>query len=165
MIKEFFTGVPDTTSDDVEDSASLAEESDIHDIDTLLCSAREEIGLSTTFCANESCLKRRDWFRQKLKYRLLWLIRDAQSLVGVLVLEQDPFERIVGIAYVVVAERMRGRREIGPKLVRKAQALAYAHLKAEARNANSRRLLESCGFRWEEERSTSGHPIFNWSRT
>lgn len=143
----------------------LAKESDIQDIDTLLCSAQEAIGLSQTFCANETRPKRLEWFQEKLADNLLWVIRDDSGLTGLLILEQDPLARVVGIAYIVVAERMRGQREIGPRLVHKAQTLTNGgFLKAEARNANSRRLLEKCGFRLERHCS-SGHPILIWSQS
>jgi RimJ/RimL family protein N-acetyltransferase len=144
----------------------LAKECDIQDIDTLLCSAQEAIGLKQTFCSSENRPKRLEWLEAKLKYDLLWVIRDGSGLVGVLILEQDPLARVDGIAYIVVAERMRRQRKIGPRLVQKAQTLANGgFLKAEARNDNSRRLLEKCGFQWEQECSSSGHPILILSQS
>jgi hypothetical protein len=92
----------------------LAKESDIRDIDSLLCSAQEPIGLTQTFCSNETRPKRLEWLREKLTHNLLWVIRDRSGLAGAMILEQDLCEQVVGIAYIVVAERMRGRKEIGP---------------------------------------------------
>lgn len=143
----------------------LAEEHDIEDVDALLCSAQEPIGLSGKFCASENRSKRVEWFQEKITYNLLWVIRDGAGLAGVLILEQDEMERIVGIAYIVVVERLRGKRTIGPRLVQKAQTLASGSLKAEARNDNSQQLLERCGFQVQQERSCTGHPILIWSRS
>lgn len=144
----------------------LAKESDIQDIDTLLCSAQAPIGLSQTFCASEARPKRLEWFQAILAHDLLWIIRDDVGLAGVLILEQDLLARVVGIAYIVVAERMRGQREIGPRLVQKAQTLSNTgFLRAEARNCHSRRLLEKCGFQAGQECSSSGHPILIWSQS
>jgi N-acetylglutamate synthase-like GNAT family acetyltransferase len=141
-----------------------AKESDIQDIDTLLCSAQEPIGLSQIFCSSEKRPKRLEWIQEKLTHKLLWIIRDGDGLGGVLILEQDLKERIVGIAYIVVAERMRGQKNIGPKLVEKAQTLAnIGPLRAEARNDYSRRLLVRCGFQATQDASSSGHPILVWS--
>jgi hypothetical protein len=129
----------------------LAKERDIQDIDTLLCSAQKPIGLSQNFCASENRPKRLGWFREKLAHNLLWVIRDRDGLAGVLILEQDLCAQVVGIAYIAVAERMRGQKKIGPMLVQKAQTLASTgFLRAEARNDYCRRLLESCGFQGEQ---------------
>ena len=114
-------------------------------------------------CAIENCPKRLDRLREKLTQELLWVVRDGDGLAGIMILEQDLFGRIEEIAYIVVAERMRGHVKFGPALVQKAKTLASS-LRAEARNDDSRRLLENCGFRQQEERSRSGHPILNWSK-
>ncbi len=142
----------------------LAEERDIQDADVLLCSGKEPIGLSPSFCAIEKEPERLKWFRKTVARRLLWVIRDADVLAGMLVLRHDLDARVVGIDYIVVAENMRGQGKIGPRLVRQAQTLADAELRAEARNPTSRRLLEKCGFQLAEELSSSGHPILTWSR-
>ena len=140
----------------------LSTEHDFQDIDTLLCSAQEL--LSQSFCASEKRSKRLEWLQEKLAHNLLWVVRDDDGLAGVLILEQDFFERIMGIAYIVVTERMRGKKKIGPRLVQKAQTLANTgFLRAEARNDYSRRLLEKCGFQAGHECSSSGHPILIWS--
>src|SRR5208282_1163117 len=94
----------------------LATEHDMIEIDALLCSAQEPIGLSQNFCASDNRMKRRYWLNEKRGYNLLWVIRDGDGLAGVLILEQDLLERVIGIAYIVVAERLRGRKEIGPTL-------------------------------------------------
>jgi ribosomal protein S18 acetylase RimI-like enzyme len=148
------------TADDQE--TCLADACEVPDIDALLCSAQTQIGLKPEFCAIEKRPERLDWLHKKLSQNLLWVIRDASELAGMMILEQDDFERINGIAYIVVAERMRGRGNIGPRLIHKAKTVAVS-LRAEARNDHSRRLLENCGFREQEERSPSGHPILNWS--
>jgi ribosomal protein S18 acetylase RimI-like enzyme len=146
--------------------ARLALESDLHDIDALLCSAQEPIGLSDNFCASERRPERLKWLNQGLADNLLWVIRDHDGLAGVLILWQDLDKRVVGIAYIVVAERMRGRRVVGPKLVERAKAVAHAgRLEAEARNDNSRRMLEKLGFQWRQECSPSGHQILVWERS
>ena len=100
----------------------LSTEHDLQDIDTLLCSAHEL--LSQSFRASEKRLKRLEWLQEKLAHNLLWVIRDDDGLAGVLILEQDCFERVKGIAYIIVTERMRGKKTIGPRLVQKAQTLA-----------------------------------------
>ena|SRR5271169_761520 len=144
----------------------LAKEHDLQDVDALLCSAQAAIALSENFCASEKRPKRLEWLRAKLEYDLLWIIRDGGGLTGALILEQDLLARVAGIAYIVVAERMRGQRKIGPRLVHKAQTLANAgFLKAEVRNDNSRRLLERCGFQTQQGCSPSGHPILIWSQS
>jgi N-acetylglutamate synthase-like GNAT family acetyltransferase len=117
-----------------------AEEHDVEDIDTLLCSARGAIRLSETLCAIENRPKRLEWFEEKLAHDLLWVIRDHKGLAGMLILSEDSSGRVAGIEYIVVAERMRGQHEIGPRLVRKAQTLAST-LRAEERNGYSRKLL------------------------
>lgn len=143
----------------------LPEERDIHEIDSLLCAAQSEIGLSSNFCANENRPKRLAWLQEEFAHNLLWVIRDDDGLAGVLILKQDLLARVIGIAYIVVAARRRRQREIGPKLVQKAQELATGgFLKAEARNNGSRRLLERCGFEAGHEYSLSGHPILIWSK-
>ena len=144
----------------------LAGKRDIQDIDTLLCSAQEPIGLSLNFCGSEMRSKRCEWLEAKVAHNLLWVVRDGDDLVGVLVLEQDLLERVVGIAYIVVAERMRGQRVIGPMLVEKSKSLAdTGFLEAEARNDNARRLLARRGFQKAQRRSSSGYPILIWSRS
>jgi ribosomal protein S18 acetylase RimI-like enzyme len=146
--------------------AFLASEPDIEAIDALLCSAQEPIGLSKNFVGTGRRPERLEWLKRKIEHRLLWIVGDIGDLAGVLILRQDVLARVVGIDYIIVTEWMRGRREIGPLLVRKAQALADAgFLEAEARNDNSRRLLESFGFRPGQEPSASGHPILIWSRS
>ena len=91
-----------------------AKERDIQDIDTLLCSAQKPIGLSQNFCASEKRPKWLEWFQRQLAHNSLWVSRDRDGLAGVLILEQDLCALVVGIAYIVVAERMRGQKEIGP---------------------------------------------------
>jgi predicted N-acetyltransferase YhbS len=140
----------------------LAEENDIQEIDSLLCSAKEPIGLTERFCESANYPKREQWFQHLRERNLLWVIRDAEGIVGLLILEEAKFGEIVGIAYVVVAEHLRGRGEIGPRLVRQAQALSKS-LRAEARNGSSCLLLRKCGFRKRQEVSPSGHPILTWS--
>jgi hypothetical protein len=144
----------------------LAEERNIEEMDSLLCSAQAPISLSEQFCTDESRPGRLIWFQGKVAHELLWVIRDDNGLAGLLILEQDLFARVVGIEYIVVAERMRGRKEIGPRLVQRAQTLERTDsLKAEARNRHSCRLLKKCGFLWENECSSAGYPILRWSRS
>ena len=153
--------MPMKPAESIQESC-LADVCDVPDIDTLLCSAQTQIGLKPTFCAIEKRPERLDLLHKKLAQNLLWVIRDGSELAGMMILEQDDSERINGIAYIVVAERMRGRGDIGPKLIYRAKTLTNS-LRAEARNDRSRRLLEKCGFREQEERSFSGHPILKWS--
>jgi N-acetylglutamate synthase-like GNAT family acetyltransferase len=141
----------------------LAEVCEVPDIDALLCSAQEQIGLNPDSCAIENRPKRLDRLREKLTQELLWVVRDGDGLAGIMILEQDLFGRIEEIAYIVVAERMHGHGKIGPALVQKAKTLVSS-LRAEARNDDSRRWFENCGFRQQEERSRWGHPILNWSK-
>ncbi len=143
----------------IAQQATPAKERDVQDIEALLCSAQAQIGLSQTFCGIEKRPKRLEWFQEKLAHNLLWVIRDRDGLAGSLILKQDSSAQIVGIDYVVVAERMRGKKEIGPRLVQKAQTLAST-LKAEARNSYSRKLLENCGFQGDP-----WLPYLTWSRS
>jgi RimJ/RimL family protein N-acetyltransferase len=129
----------------------LAEESDLRDIDALLCSAQKEIGLRESFCAPEKRGERLAWLCKLHRNDFLWVVRDDESLVGALILYKDRLGDM-WVSYIVVAERMRGRGQIGPRLLQKAQTLS-GFLKAEARNEYSRRLLEKHGFRWAGELS------------
>jgi ribosomal protein S18 acetylase RimI-like enzyme len=138
---------------------------DLAEIHAILFSAREAIGLNPTLFSAERRPAVDDWYRGKLDHGLLWIARQNGTLAGVLILEQDLLCRVIGISYIAVAEHMRGRGEIGPRLVQHAQALASGgFLTAEARNDHSRRLLERCGFHAEGKFSASGHPILAWSR-
>jgi hypothetical protein len=145
-------------------STSLAAAAaDIPEIDSLLCSAQEPIGLKSEFCADENRLARLNWLEEKLKHKLLHVICDQEGIAGALILNQDPMCAISDIGYIVVAERKRGCREIGPSLVKCAQLLANGGpLKAEARNDHSRHLLEQFGFLDSDEVSSTGHPILVW---
>jgi N-acetylglutamate synthase-like GNAT family acetyltransferase len=136
-------------------------EREVQDVDALLCSAQEPIGLSEAFCAVENRPRRLEWLKEKLAHNLLWVIRDRDGLAGSMILEQDSSARVVAINYVVVVERMRGKKKIGPTLVQKAQALASGgSLKAEARNGYSRKLLEKYGFKGEP-----WLPYLTWSQS
>ncbi len=136
-----------------------AEEHDVQDSYALLCSAQESIGLSEAFCAVEDRPRRLEWLQGKLAHDLLWVIRDRDGLAGSMILEQESSGQVAGIEYIVVAKRMRGQHEIGPRLVRKAQTLAST-LTAEERNGYSRKLLEKYGFQGK-----AWLPYLTWSRS
>jgi GNAT superfamily N-acetyltransferase len=87
----------------------------------------------------------------------IWTLTDGSTLQGMLILKAS----LLGILYVVVAERFRGRG-VGPVLVSYVQSLRLGPLDAEARNDHSRRMLERCGFRPTGDFSSSGHPILLW---
>ena len=137
---------------------------DLAEIDLLMCAAKDQIELLEAYCDPRRRPERIGWLSQKLSYGTLWLWIDADGIGGVLIAGLDDFTGSVNkIAYIIVAERLRGQRKVGPLLVQHAKKLAGSGgLEAEARNERSLRLLISCGFHLSRAASASGHPVLNW---
>jgi ribosomal protein S18 acetylase RimI-like enzyme len=110
-------------------------------------------------CRPENRPKILGWMKGECDAQRIWTLTDGSTLQGMLILKAS----LLGILYVVVAERFRGRG-VGPALVRHVQSLGLGSLDAEARNDHSRRMLERCGFRPTGDSSPSGHPILLWQR-
>jgi ribosomal protein S18 acetylase RimI-like enzyme len=140
-------------------SPKLASQDAAAQLVALLCSASREIGLKEHVCSPSKRPELLKWMKNQCKARRVWTLAEGATLVGMLILK----ENAAGILYVVVAESFR-RRGLGPALIRHIQSLGAESLSAEARNEDSRRMLERCAFRATREVSSSGHPILSWRR-
>jgi GNAT superfamily N-acetyltransferase len=123
----------------------------------LLCTARQEIGLADHVCDEAYRAQYLDWMRgQCEKNRILIATSAFKEIIGVLV-----FDGIQVFSYVVVSARHRGKG-IGPYLVSSFIASDnYPELRAEARNAWSRRMLEKCSFVHEDDYN-GDFPVLVW---
>lgn len=112
----------------------------------LLCSARVEIELASRVCDEAHRDEYVAWAAKKCVRGSVLVASIAGKIVGFLM-----FDGIQVIEYVVIDKRLR-RRGIGGELIRKfLTEFGHAYLKAEARNQDSRRLLERYGFVHEGE--------------
>lgn len=131
----------------------LASQTDADQLVTLLCSASSEIKLKQSVCSPDKRPALLDWMKRQCNARRVWMLTEAASVRAMLILEESL------ILYVVVAEPHQG---LGSALIHHVQTFSNA-LRAEARNDDSRRLLERCGFRDSGERSQYGCPMFYWN--
>ncbi len=141
-----------------------AKADEVAEIDRLMIGAKDQIGLSDGYCDTMKAAKRIEWLNKQIGFANLWVAVDAEGLAGVLIAGPDcrskPVDRI---SYLIVAERLRGKRRVGPLLVQHAKLLAEGgFLEVEARNKRSQRLLKRCRFQSTGNVSYSGHPILNW---
>ena len=135
--------------------ARLAVAGELDQLESLFCSAEQEIGMNLGPPGPERDEKLRRLFLQKLEAKCLWTTDGAHAL---LVLSRDLLGRPEEVQYVVVSEGLRSRH-IGRSLVAAVQAEA-ASLVAEARNSASERMLRACGFENDGERK--GYPVLRW---
>jgi GNAT superfamily N-acetyltransferase len=112
----------------------------------LLCSARVEINLAPRVCDEAHRDEYTSWMEKKCVHEWVLAASVASDIVGFLM-----FDGIQVIEYVVV-DKLYRRKGIGEGLVRQFLAeFNHSYLKAEARNPDSRRLLERSGFTHEGE--------------
>jgi hypothetical protein len=141
----------------------LAREDEAETLIPLFCSGGEEIGLKAHVCSSEKRPELLKWLKQQCNKSLVRVITDNGTPVGMLVLDSSRAWNV--ILYIVVDRRLRGKKTIGPALVRDLQSQPdIASLRAEARNEHSKRLFARCGF-WQHDESDRGHPIMTWERT
>ena len=133
---------------------------DVERLIQLFCSGATGIGLTEDTCLPENHEKLRKWMLDKCTRSLVWVMSEQIQLIGMLVLGQ--FDARIEIAYVVVAEALRGQRRVGPALVEHIQSLPHVNwLWAEARNEHSLKLLERCGFRRTADEHRK-YPALDW---
>ena len=145
------------------DLPRLAREDEAAALIPLFCSGAEGIGLKAHVCSSEKRPELLTWLRQQCNKNLVRVITDNETPVGMLVLDSSRARN--RILYIVVDCRFRGKKTIGPALVRHLQSQpGIDSLRAEARNEYSKRMFIRCGFRQHDE-CDCGHPIMIWNRT
>lgn len=117
----------------------------------LLCSARVDIKLVDRVCDATYRNEYLSWMENKCANGRVLVAAVANEIIAFLM-----FDSIQVIEYVVV-DKLQRRKRIGEALVRRLLGIAdHAHLKAEARNPASQRMLEKCGFMDEAEYDHTG---------
>jgi ribosomal protein S18 acetylase RimI-like enzyme len=135
---------------------------DVERLIPLFCSGAKDIGLSEDTCLPENHERLRKLMMDKCARGLVWVLSERKQLSGMIVLGQ--FDARIEIAYVVVAEALRGQRRVGPALVRHVQSLPHVTwLWVEARNQRSLKLFESSGFRRTADEDRE-YPALVWDR-
>jgi GNAT superfamily N-acetyltransferase len=126
----------------------------------LWCSASAEIGLRDNISIPSNRQKYVDWMKTCCDDSLVWAICDNDTLMALAIVDAKK----VALDYIVVAENAR-RQGYGSILIKHVQELSTVSiLGAEARNDNSKRLLEKCGFTASGDFSPSNHPILTWTK-
>jgi ribosomal protein S18 acetylase RimI-like enzyme len=139
-----------------------ATRNDVERLIPLFCSGATDIDLSPATCLPENRKRLRKLMLDWCARHLVWVLSERKQLSGMIVLGQ--FDARIEIAYVVVAEALRGQGRVGPALVRHIQSLPHVTwLWVEARNQRSLKLLESCGFRRTADKDAK-YPVLIWER-
>jgi ribosomal protein S18 acetylase RimI-like enzyme len=145
-------------------SPRLASENDAEALVPLFCSGAEGLALAAHVCTPENRENLVRGLKAKCAAGLVWVVVNDSMQAGKLILDRfNPFRPDIFV--VVIAETLRGQG-IGPELVRQIQAMpGVDRLRAEARNASSKRMLKKCGFRPNRYKSSAGFPYLFWKKS